>query len=122
MNRRGRRYRPAPLEVCTLSNEDAGRARWADDLQSLTRLEQLLMRYPKLDQEENREVGQLLLQTGPLDMGLLSANRAAWDQAERYRAENPEVFKMSVAKRLWLTAFALLTVALIWWLSDIGLP
>ena len=104
------------------SKDQAGRARWADDLQSLTRLEQLLMRYPKLDPAENREVGQLLVQTGPLDMGLLSANQAAWDQAERYRAENPDVFKMSLKKRLWLTALALLTAAIIWWLWDIGLP
>ncbi|NJC04219.1 hypothetical protein GGQ97_000012 [Sphingomonas kaistensis] len=104
------------------SHDDAGRARWADDLQSLTRLEQLLMRYPKLDPAENREVGQLLVQTGPLDMGLLSANQAAWTQAERYRAENPHLFRMSVTKRLGLAALALLTVAIIWWLADIGLP
>lgn len=105
-----------------LSDDPTGRARWADDLSSLTRLEQLLMRYPQLDPAENREVGQLLLQTGPLDMGLLSANPAAWDKAERYRAENPSVFRMSMGKRLWLAALALLTVAIIWWLADICLP
>ena len=105
-----------------ITNDDAGRARWADDLHSLTRLEQLLMRYPKLDPAEHREMGELLVATGPLDMGLLSANRAAWDQAERYRAENPHVFRMSVGKRLGLIGLALLTVAIIWWLADIGLP
>ncbi|WP_338505244.1 hypothetical protein V6R86_13565 [Sphingomonas kaistensis] len=105
-----------------LSNEDAGRARWADDLQSLTRLEELLLRYPELDPEEHREVGERLVATGPLDMGLLSANRAAWNQAEQYRADNPHVFRMSLGKRLMLTALAVMAGAIIWWLSDIGLP
>ncbi len=104
------------------SNDQAGRARWADDLPSLTRLEQLLLRYPEISKAENREVGELLLQTGPLDMGLLSANPAAWEKAERFRKENPAVFRMSVTNRLWLAALALLTAAIIWWLWDAGLP
>jgi hypothetical protein len=37
----------------------------------------------------------LLLQTGPLDMGLLTANQPARDKAERYREEKPRVFRMS---------------------------
>ncbi len=102
------------------SDDSTGRARWANDLPSLMRLERLLMRYPELSHAENREVGELLLATGPLDMGLLSANRAAWDQAERYRAENPSMFRTSIGNRLWLAVLALLTAAMMWWLWDIG--
>ena len=61
----------------------------ADDLQYLTRIEQLLLRYPHISEAERHEVAELLLQTGPLDMGLLSANQPAWDKAERYREESP---------------------------------
>lgn len=104
------------------SIDQAGRARWADDLQSLTRLEQLLLRYPDISTAENREVGELLKQTGPLDMGLLSANPAAWNKAEQYREENPALFRMSWTNRLWLAALALLTAAMIWWLWDVAVP
>lgn len=103
-------------------DDPTGRARVADDPVSLTRLEELLMRYPALDPAENREIGKLLLATGPLDMGLLSANRIAWAKAELYRAEHPDVFRISVTDRLWLLALVVLTVAVIWWLSDIAVP
>lgn len=103
-------------------DDPTGRARVADDPHSLSRLEQLLLRYPALDQAENREVGRLLLATGPLDMGLLSANRVAWAKAELYRAEHPDVFRMSLTIRVGLVALAVLTVAIIWWLSDIAVP
>jgi hypothetical protein len=42
----------------------------------------------------------LLLQIGPLEMGLLSANQPASDKAERYREEKPAVLRMSKTKLL----------------------
>ena len=92
----------------------------ADDLQ-LTRFEQLLWRYPHISEAENREVAELLLQTGPLDMALLSANQPAWDKAERYREESPAVFRMSVTRGLWPVALVVLTAAIIWWPEDVAI-
>ena len=106
-----------------MSLEDPqGRARWADDDRALTRLEQLLMRYPEVAPAETSEIGQRLRATGPLDMGLLSANPAAWAQAERYRADHPHLFRMSLANRLWLAALALAVVGSIIWLWDVAVP
>ena len=94
----------------------------ADHLQFFTRPEQLLLCYPPISEAENREVAELLLQTGSLDMGLLSANQPAWDKAERYREEKFAVFRMSKTKLPWLVALVVLRAAIIWWLWNVAIP
>ncbi|UUR09247.1 hypothetical protein [Sphingomonas glaciei] len=104
-----------------LTQDLVGRARVADDPQSLTRVESLLMRYPELSAEEVSEAGKLLRRTGPLDMGLLSANPTAWTQVERFRGDHPGFFRPSRKNQLLLLLVALLTITSIILLWDSGL-
>ena len=102
------------------SSDLAGRARVADDPQALTRLEGLLMRYPDLRPDENVEVGDLLKRTGPLDMGLLSANAIAFAKAEQYRIDHPAVFRTSWKGWLFRLTLVLAVVLTVLLLHDIA--
>lgn len=100
---------------------DTGRARVADNPAALDRLERLLLEYPAVSPSEQAEIGQLLRATGPLDMGLLSANAHAWERAEHYRRDHPRLFRMGLKERLfWIVAGVgtILTLYLVW---DIGI-
>lgn len=102
------------------TTELVGRARLAHDHEALTRLEALLLRYPALEPNERDEAGTLLRNTGPVDMGLLSINTAAWSKAEQFRRDHPDFFRPSWKVKLLWVALAVAAVASIWWLWDIG--
>ncbi|GAA4003732.1 hypothetical protein [Sphingomonas humi] len=99
----------------------ASRARVANDPLSLARLEDLLIRYPAVSADEKLEIGTLLHRTGPLDMGLLSANAAAWPQAERYRRDHPARFRMGWRQRLFWSLTGVLVIAALILAWDIGI-
>src|SRR5690242_6493036 len=113
--------RPHPSQRVSSMNT-ASRARVANDPQALDLLEQLLIRYPSVSEEENGRIGQLLRSVTPLDLGLLSTTASAWSQAELYRRDHPTHFRMRWTERLfWLASAAILIAGMIFaW--DIGVP
>ena len=93
------------------------RARLATDPHALSQVEALLLRYPQLSEEEHEEVGDYLRRARPMDVGLLSTNKEAWTNAERFRKDNPQVFALTRTEiAVWiLGGLAVLAVVLLLW-------
>jgi hypothetical protein len=87
------------------------------DHEALTRVEQLLLRYPEVGESELTEITHFLRDGTILEIGLLSMNQDAWRKAERIRARHPKRFARSKREhRLMASTIGaiLLVLALFW--------
>ncbi len=87
------------------------------DNEALTRVEQLLLQYPEVNEAELAEITQFLRDGTILEIGLLSMNQDAWRKAERIRAKHPKRFATSTSEYLVMTSAigaTLIVLTLLW--------
>ena len=97
------------------------RVRLAKDGEAFRRTETLLEAYPDISEEETVDVAAYLKTASALDVGLLSANKVAWDAAEALRKARPDLFRASL--RGWLIGLAVIgfSLLLVFWLGHAGM-
>jgi|SRR5690242_539624 hypothetical protein len=92
------------------------RDRLAADAQQLALVEGLLLKYPRVRPDEIDSIARFLRHGPTIDIGLLSANRAAWDKADAFRRDHPARFATSPREYAVIAAIAATFVLGLVWL------
>jgi hypothetical protein len=70
----------------------------------LASAERLLLQYPDVTDNERDEIGAFLKGAAPIDIGLLSSNAEAWQNAERFKRDHPRYFAVGRGFLLYCSA------------------
>ena len=86
----------------------------------LATAERLLLQYPEVSEAELDLIGDFLKNADPIDVGLLSSNKEAWLNADRFRRQHRYYFALGLRFYLyWAAAIAGIVLVLVL-LKDIG--
>jgi hypothetical protein len=88
---------------------------------ALANAERLLLQYPKVTNNERDEIGAFLKNGAPIDIGLLSSNAEAWQNAERFKRDHPRYFAVGRGFLLYCSAAVALLLFALFLMKDIGL-
>ncbi|WP_308516095.1 hypothetical protein [Sphingomonas flavescens] len=103
-------------------SQTRSRDRLATDAERLTAIEQLLLKYPRVRPDEADSIARFLRKGPVLDIGLLSANREAWAQADAFRRDYPHKFATTPREyaAMALAALTLLLAGVALWHATAG--
>jgi hypothetical protein len=88
---------------------------------ALANAERLLLQYPDVSETERDEIGAFLKNGAPIDIGLLSSNAEAWQNAERFKRDHPRYFAVGRGFLLYCSAVVALLLFALFLMKDIGL-
>jgi hypothetical protein len=93
----------------------------AADFEALSTTERLLLKYPEISPEERDSIAAFLKNGDPIDVGLLSSNRQAWANAERFKEEHRHYFRIARSTYLYLGGIVAVLAFGLAMLKDIGI-
>jgi hypothetical protein len=92
----------------------------AADADALNSAERLLLKYPEVTDDERDSIAAFLKTGDPIDIGLLSSNRAAWANAERFKVEHRHYFAMTRAGWFYIACFVAALILGLVVIKDMG--